>query len=78
MTDEELDKALDKITDQTADAIIELVKEANEQTGKILLRKYDPMEMDKAQQAFDLRLKEIKQSFQEQVKILITIEESKQ
>ena len=53
---------MDSIIDSITEAMLENVMKANEQMGKILLKNYDPMEVDKAQDEYELRLKEIKQS----------------
>jgi hypothetical protein len=78
MTDAEFNKALDEIIDRFTDAVLEVTKESNDLIGKIMLEEFADVEIDKVQQEFDLRLKEIKQLFYERVKNLMTIERLKQ
>jgi len=78
MTDAEFNKALDEIIDRFTDAVLEVTKESNDLIGKIMLEEFADVEIDKVQQEFDLRLKEIKQLFYERAKNLMTIERLKQ
>ena len=78
MTNEEFDKALDKITDQTSKAMLKGLLDALDRIGKLELQNYDSVAVNKVQQDLDERLIEIQWSFKQQVKELLKKERGPQ
>lgn len=71
MTNEEFDKALDKITDQTSKAMLKSLLDALDRIGKLELHNYDSVAVNKVQQDLDEQLIQIKWSFNQHIKDLI-------